>query len=136
MIEWNYVSPLKVNTAVEFLELKYYYQIPGDLKDCIKKNNGGMPSLSKFNLDNQKSMVFGGLLSFNEGDDDSFYDFVKNFETQDGDKVRLTMFPFGIDPFGNFYCIKDNKVVFFDHESNAIFSIADSFSSFLSMLYA
>ena len=65
MIEWYYVSPLKVGTEVEVLELKYFNPIPTDLKDCIKKNNGGMPSPSKFDLGEKKDMVFGGLLSFN-----------------------------------------------------------------------
>lgn len=79
-------------------------------------------------------MIFGGLLSFNEGDDDSIYDFIEEFETED--KTRLTMFPFGLDPFGNFYCIKENKVVFFDHESNTVLPIASTFTEFLGMLYA
>lgn len=134
MIEWKYVSPLKVGMEVEVLELKYSNPVPADLKDCIKQNNGGMPSLSKFDLGEKEAMVFGGLLSFNEGDDDSFYDFVGEFETED--KTRLTMFPFGLDPFGNFYCIKENKVVFFDHESNDVIPVADTFTELLGMLYA
>jgi len=65
---------------------------------------------------------------------DSIYDFIEEFETED--KTRLTMFPFGLDPFGNFYCIKENKVVFFDHESNTVLPIASTFTEFLGMLYA
>lgn len=134
MIEWKYVSPLKVGTEVEMLERKYSNLVPADLKECIKRNNGGMPSLSKFDLGEKKGMIFGGLLSFNEGDDDSIYDFIEEFETED--KTRLTMFPFGLDPFGNFYCIKENKVVFFDHESNTVLPIASTFTEFLGVLYA
>ena len=62
------------------------------------------------------------------------YDFIEEFETEE--KTRLTMFPFGLDPFGNFYCIKENRVVFFDHESNTILPVADTFTEFLGMLYA
>ncbi len=134
MIEWKYVSPLKVGTEVEMLELKYFNPIPADLKKCIKQNNGGMPSPSKFDLGKKKDMVFGGLLSFNKGDDDSIYDFIGEFET--ADKTRLAMFPFGLDPFGNFFCIKDNKVVFLDHESNDIYPVANTFTEFLEALHA
>lgn len=133
-LEWKYVIPLKDEGVLENLEIKMCLPIPSDLMECIKKNNGGVPSFFKFDLSDKKAMVFGGLLSFNEGDDDSFFDFACKFATED--KTRLTMFPFGLDPFGNFYCIKDGKVVFFDHEDNAILPVADSFTKFLEMLYA
>ena len=48
------------------------------------KNNAGVPSLSTFDLGENKEMVFGGLLSFNEGDVDSIYDYISLFETDDG----------------------------------------------------
>ena len=132
MVEWKYISPLRVGTEVEVLELKYYNPVPDDLKECIKQNNGGMPSLARFSL-SKKELIFGGLLSFNAGDNDSIYDFIAEFET--GDKSRLTMLPFGLDPFGNFFCIKDQKVVFFDHESDSVIPIADTFSAFLDALH-
>lgn len=56
-----------------------------------------------------------------------------DLETED--KTRLAMLPFGIDPFGNFFCIKDNKVVFFDHESRTVFAVANMFTEFLEELH-
>lgn len=47
--------------------------LPDDLKECLAENNAGVPSLPAFDLGEKKEMVFGGLLSFNEGDMDSFY---------------------------------------------------------------
>ncbi len=49
-------------------------------------------------------MVFGGLLSFNKEETDSFFDYVTLFEKESG--KRLKMFPFGLDPAGNFFCIE------------------------------
>jgi len=58
--------------------------------------------------------VFGGLLSFNEGDTDNFYDVVSRFETSDR---KLTMFHFGIDPAGNLLCVKNGEIVFYYSET-------------------
>lgn len=132
-LEWKYVTPLKDEGILENLEIKMCFPIPSDLIECVKKNNAGMPSCSKFDLAKKRAMVFGGLLSFNEGDDDSFFDYVDMFK--DSQTGKLLMFPFGLDPFGNFFCIKDKKVVFFDHESNATVFVAESFTKLLDMLY-
>lgn len=133
-IEWKYVTPLKDESILEDLEIKMCFPIPSDLIECVKVNNAGMPSCSKFDLADKKAMVFGGLLSFNEGDEDSFFDYVDMF--RDSQTGKLLLFPFGLDPFGNFFCIKDKKVVFFDHESNAVLPIADTFTQFIKMLYS
>lgn len=133
-IEWNYVSPIKNGADIDALEIKYHFPLPTDLKECIVKNNAGMPNPSNFDTAENKGMVFGGLLSFNVGDDDSIYDFIDLFVLQDGSGLK--MFPFGLDPFGNFYCIKNKKVVFYDHESDKSEVIANSFTKFLDMLYA
>lgn len=132
-LKWKYVSPLKDGTEVDIVELKYRFMIPDDLKKCIVENNAGIPSLFTFDLGMNKEMVFGGLLSFNEGDEDSFYDYVGLFEKEDG--KALKMFPFAIDPAGNFFCIENNKVVLYNHEEDSTIVIANTFSAFLNMLY-
>ena len=133
-ITWKYVSPLKDGSEVDVLELKYCYMLPEDLKECIVKNNAGVPSLSTFDLGENKEMVFGGLLSFNEGDVDSIYDYISLFESDDG--KGLKMFPFALDPAGNFFCIENGKVVFYDHEMDKTTVICNTFTEFLNMLYA
>ena len=132
-IAWKYVSPLKDGTEVEILEIKYRFMLPDDLKECLAENNAGTPSLSTFDFGENKGMVFGGLLSFNEGDTDSFYDYVSLFEKADG--KGLKMFPFGLDPAGNFFCLKDDKIVLYDHETDKSVKICNSFADFLEMLY-
>ena len=132
-LEWKYVSPLKEGTEVDVLELKYRFRLPDDLKECLAKNNAGVPSLSTFDLGENEEMVFGGLLSFNEGDIDSFYDYASIFEQADG--KGLKMFPFALDPAGNFFCIENGKVVLYDHETDKTTVICDTFTEFLDMLY-
>lgn len=132
-IQWKYVSPLREHSEVEALEIKYHYPLPNDLKDCIREHNAGVPSPCLFDFGENKGKVFGGLLSYNTDDLDSVYDFVGLF--QGGDKSRLSMFPFGIDPAGNFLCVKDNKIVFYDHETEKISPVCDTFTQFLKMLH-
>lgn len=131
-INWKYVSPLNQGKEVTYfnLEIKYHFELPTDLKDCIKVNNGGIPDKSKFKtVDNE--LVFGGLLSFNDGDTDSVYTYIHLFEVESN---TVSMFPFGLDPFGNFFCIKDGKVVLFNHEEGTTMVLADDFTKFVSML--
>lgn len=132
-IEWKYVSPLKEGTEVDVIELKYHYRIPDDLKDYLVNKNAGVPSPSFFDMENKKDMVFGGLLSFNAGDVDCFNDYVVLFE--EIDKKGLKMFPFALDPAGNFFCIKDNKVVLYNHEMDSTHYICDTFTDLLKMLH-
>lgn len=132
-LKWKYVSPLKDDTEVEVIELKYHFMIPVDLKECIVENNAGVPSLSTFDLGENTAMVFGGLLSFNKGEMNSFFDYVGLFEKEDGKSLK--MFPFALDPAGNFFCIENNKVVLYNHEDGKTIVVADTFSTFLNMLY-
>ncbi|MBO5237347.1 MAG: SMI1/KNR4 family protein [Lachnospiraceae bacterium] len=132
-ITWKYVSPLKDESELEALELKYCYKLPEDLKTCIIENNAGTPSLVTFDMGENKRMVFGGLLSFNKDDMDSIYDFICLFETDGGKKLK--MFPFGIDPAGNFLCIKEGNIVFYNHEEDRSIFICKTFTDFLNMLY-
>ena len=130
---WKYVSPLKEKSAVDVLEIKYHYPLPDDFKKCILEYNAGVPSPCLFDFGENKNKVFGGLLSYNIDDLDNIYDFVALFENQD--KSGLSMLPFGIDPAGNFICLKDEKIVFYDHETERAILTCDTFTQFLVMLH-
>lgn len=132
-LKWKYVSPLKEGTEVEAAEMKYHFKLPEDLRVCLTKHNAGVPSLSTFDFGENKEMVFGGLLSFNKDDLDCFYDYVSLFERADG--KGLKMFPFALDPAGNFFCVKDNKIVLYNHETDETIAICETFTQFLDMLY-
>lgn len=132
-IVWKYVSPLKDENAIKKIEEKYCFAIPEDLKECIIHNNAGVPSVSTFDLEAKKGMVLGGLLSYNKGDLDSIYDYIDLFECSECKKLK--MLPFALDPAGNFICIKDNAIVFYDHETDKTQKISNSFTDFLKSLY-
>lgn len=132
-LNWKYVSPLKEGGEVDMMELKYHFRLPEDLKKCLEENNAGVPSKSTFDMGENTGMVFGGLLSFNEGDVDSIFDYIAMFEAEDG--KGLKMFPFALDPAGNFFCVENSKIVFYNHEEDKTIVISDTFSKFLNMLY-
>ncbi len=131
-IEWSNVRPLKKGSEIDVLEIKYLFKLPDDLKECLKHNNGGIPYPCSFDFGKNKGKVFGGLLSFNEGDYDSIYDVIGRFETSDN---KVKMFPFGIDPAGNLLCVKDGEIVFYYAETEETFFICKTFTKFLEMLY-
>lgn len=132
-IKWKYVSPLLDDTELAVLEMQYRMMIPDDLKECIVQNNAGVPSITTVDIGNHSEKVFGGLLSFNKGDLDSFFDYVAMFESENGKSLK--MFPFAIDPAGNFFCIEFGKVVFYDHESDETSIICNTFTELINKLY-
>lgn len=132
-IQWKYVSPLKDKFKIDDLEIKYCYQLPDDLKNCIVEHNAGVPVPCLIDFRGNRDKVFGGLLSYNADDMDNIYEFVELFR-KEGSSL-LSMFPFGIDPAGNFFCVKDKRIVFYDHETERVFPICDTFTQFLGMLH-
>lgn len=129
-IEWQFVQPLEDGRILEDFEFDYYFLIPDEMKELIQKNNAGIPDKGVFDFP-RKGMVLAGLLSFNRGDDETVYTAMKSF-VKDG---RLTALPFGTDGFGNFVCVRDSKIVFWNHELDIVENIADSLSEFLNMLH-
>ena len=134
-VTWKYVHELKDDSAADMLEIDYWFRRPKSLKACVREHNAGMPVPSKIDSPFGNRYVFGGLLSFNEGDADSVYDYIGLFKNEDG--TGLKMFPFGLDPFGNFFCVKkDGSVVFWNHEDGAEDLVSASFEEFISSLHA
>jgi hypothetical protein len=132
---WKYVHGLKDRSAADMLAIDYCFRLPESLKACIREHNAGMPVPSKIDSPSGSKYVFGGLLSFNKGDADSVYDYIGLFKNEDG--TRLKMFPFGLDPFGNFFCVKkDGSVVFWNHEDGAEEQVSPSFDDFVASLHA
>lgn len=134
MIRWENVSSLRDLNAINKLEEKYSCRLPSDLKECLKQNNAGTPFPYQFDIGDKKDFVFSGLLSFNDDDVDCIYDFIDSFIETDG---KLKLFPFGLNPFGDFFCVRlqDDKIVMWEHEFESAFVIAGSFTEFLNMLH-
>lgn len=110
--------------------------MPSDLVEYITKYNAGIVEPYTFDLENEKGKVFGGFLSFN-------YEKIKREElvckTIDlcglYKDSKLIALPFGVDPFGNLLCLKDNKIYFWNHEEDKFIYICETLTDFLNMLY-
>jgi cell wall assembly regulator SMI1 len=129
-ITWKYIKPLSKTDAIENFEKKNGISFPSDLKKCIKANNGGRPSSTVFDTNDSKERVFKALLSFNESDAENIYKYFPIINSHSNNLI-----PFASDPFGNYICLKDSKVVLFLHETGKLEYIADSFSCLLEKLY-
>jgi hypothetical protein len=129
-LTWKYVKPLERTSSVEDFEKKYNVSFPDDLRQCIKSNNGGRPSLNTFDTDKSKDRVFKTLLSFNETDVENIYKFFPVISSQsDG------LIPFASDPGGNYLCLKNTDVVLYLHETGDFEYVSDSFSALLEKLH-
>lgn len=125
-MQWKHVSPLKSPSSISMIEKTYGYTLPSDFKSCVMQNNGGTPS--KYILKRpENEYVFSGLMSFNKDDIDNVYNAIKLF-AKNG---TLKLFPFGMDPFGNYYCLDHGKVVHYDHETDRSKVVAKSFTDFI-----
>ena len=129
-IIWDFVLPLEDDSILDNFEIDYAYRIPEDLRQLIIKNNAGMPEQNIFDSP-REGMVLAGLLSFNKNDDQTVYMVLNNF-IENG---KIKMLPFGTDGFGNIICMKDDKVVFWSHETEDTKIIANSLDDFLEMLH-
>jgi len=132
-ITWKYSSKLIKETVIEEFEKEMNISLPHDLKECFKKNNGGMPSKNIFDTDKTKGRMFNNLLSFNlNKDEDTIYDIYSAVYLKLKNKDVI---PFALDPFGNILCLKEGKIVLFLHETGGTEFITDSFSELLEKLY-
>ncbi len=126
MIEWKNIVALK--DCLDAYEKEFGLKLPEDLKKNITENNMGSPVPNTFKLRNGEENVMKNLLSFNKGDKMNAY-FCKRLE-----QIPADVFPFAIDPFGNFICLKNSQIVFFDSELEECEYICSNFSELLEQL--
>jgi hypothetical protein len=129
-IKWEYVSKLGDKNIIADFEKEVGISLPPDLKLCMQKNNGGMPSKELFDTNKSKKRIFKSLLSFNVDDEETVYQFIPVVTAYDE-----SLFPCALDPVGNIICVRDGKMVLLLHESGEIENVANSFSEFIECLY-
>ena len=129
-VKWQFVHKLKKQSLVEDFETKNHVTLPSDLKECIKKNNAGLPDKNVFDTEKSVERVFNSLFSYNPGDLDNIYDVFPFFS-----KMKPPLIPFASDPFGNTLCVLNDNIVLYLHETGDIEAVADSFSDLLEKLY-
>lgn len=128
-ITWKYATPIS-DKLISEVENKYDIQLPEDLKSILKEGNNGVPSKGFFDTNVVEGHEWKTLLSYDKSDIENVYSAIAILKD-----VDIDLFPFGNDPAGNMICLKRGKVVFWNHETDALEYIADSVSGFLTKLY-
>ncbi len=123
-MEWKYVKPTTIEN-IEKVEKELGYVFPNDFKEFILKNNYGTPENNIFYLADGTQRVFGGLLSFNEEDEE----YIINFNKSSNSVNFITI---ALDPFGNkiAYEKTTNEIAFINHETDESSIIASNWKSF------
>ena len=130
-MDWKYKIDVANQNVFSDIEKKYGIVIFEELRALILTANAATPSKYNFMLGATERVV-GAILSFNEDEEetDTVYTALSIME----DKAFV---PFAIDPFGNYICYsnKDNKVVFWEHETSEVSSTEKGLAEFLDSLY-
>lgn len=100
----KYKINLKDKNVFNDIEEEYDIRIPNGFKRFIIDNNAATPEKHRIMIGNQER-VFGSVLSFNKDDDDNVFRYLKRF-------IPKNLLPFGLDPFGNVFCIDLNLVMY------------------------
>ncbi len=129
VITWKYVKPLVDAGSIAEYESLVGTTLPEDLKNTIRTNNGGRPSLKYYDLALEKDKEFKSLLSFNRGDVENVFAFYPL------DSANKKLVPFATDPAGNFFVVKNGAIHLWLHEQDRTMLVAESFSAFLEMLH-
>lgn len=128
-ISWRRTSVISEDLIVKAENL-FGVKLPNDIKKMFLIANNGRPSVCLFDSPSGKEHVLKKLLSFRKEDIENIYKAKAVVENDDA-----SLFPLANDPFGNLICLKDNKIVFWHHETGVSEYLANSFADFLSSLY-
>lgn len=128
-IKWKRGSQIS-DEIIADAELTYGISLPQDIKDIVKKYNNGRPSISTFDSPIGKEHVVKKLISFKTDDVENIYKVKNMLSTKD-----TALFPIAIDPAGNIICYYNGRIVYWLHETDEVYPLADSFSDFISKLY-
>lgn len=130
-IKWNYKIDLVDERIFSEIERKRGVSIPHSLVELVKEGNAATPEKYKFIIGSTEK-ILGAILSFNKNEEDTDTVFTALSIIED-----KNLMPFAIDSFGNYICLdlsKDN-VVFWDHETDDVFSTGKNIESFMDSLY-
>ena len=130
-IVWKYKIDLSDGSVFSEIEKERGVKIPDNLKKLVIEANAATPDKYKFMVGSEER-VLGAILSFNknEEDTDTVYTALEVIDD-------ANLFPFAIDPFGNYICMNlgDNEVVFWNHETEKVTSTEKDLESFIDDLY-
>lgn len=128
-MEYKFVKPLRDRSAIESFFAERGVVIPPGFMELFTRNNGGRPEENECVLKDGSERVVNNFLSFNAEDKENVYKAIKRV-SEDNKKL----IPFARDPAGNYFCLLDGRVVFWDHEDGEIVEAAGSFLEFCEIL--
>ncbi|MFA9558150.1 SMI1/KNR4 family protein [Evansella sp. AB-rgal1] len=131
-LQWKREKTLTEPNSIKLFEQEKGFSVPTELKELVKKHNGGRPSPNEINTVDGTELEVKGLLSFNKEDVENIYDVVDYFKGN----FNNTLLPFATESGGNFYCINltNNSIIFWEHETNEQIPVARNLKDFLSRL--
>lgn len=129
--QWQYKINLKDKNVLGMLEEDKNILVPQELKKFIRENNAASPQKYKFDI-NGKTEVFGAVLNFNCDDNEGTS---ATFAIES--VINNKLFPFAVDPFGNFICVDldSGEIVFYEHETAKHKYVCKNLEALLLMLH-
>ena len=114
-IEWKYKIELNDLKVFDEIESKIGFIIPDSLRNIIINHNAASPNPSSIMIEGQER-VFGAILSYNKNEEEAD-DVFTALEVIGTNSNEL---PFGIDPFGNYFCYSNltKTITYWMHEEN------------------
>lgn len=129
-MQWNYKIDLQEN-AIAKDEKALKVTFPEDLKKFIEATNGASPEKYCVKIGDTEC-VYGGTLSFNPDESEADDVFTANAAIN-----RKNIIPFGIDPFGNYFCydLTSHQVLFWNHEEDDFKQTHMTLEAFVNSFY-
>ena len=130
---WKRVKPLVEKDSINKFQEIYGIVFPEELKELIKVNNGGRPSLDIIKTVEGEELEVKALLSFNKEDVENIYNVINYFK----EHFQVRIVPIATEPSGNYFCINltNNSIVYWNHETNKETLISNGIKEFLMSLY-
>lgn len=113
-MKWKYKIKLNNQNIFEKIERDRNVKLPNALTDLVIEANGATPEKKLIKIAGEER-VLSAILSFNEDDADSYFQFCDCVNDNN-------MIPFAIDPFGNVFFVgcEDSIVYYWNHDERVI----------------
>ena len=99
------------------------------LINLLLEYNNGRPDKTLFQVAG-KERVFKKLLSYNKEDRENIYPYIDILRNE-----NAKLFPIASDPAGNFICLYEGNIVFWEHETAKKQYICDTMTELIELLY-
>jgi len=129
-LTWKYVKPYLAENPTADLAASDGFVYPADFYAFAQTHNNARPVPNTVDTDKTKGRVLFSLLNLNPGTPDNIYD------SRPTD-TKQSFYPFARDPFGNYFVFSGEKkqVRFWEHETDRLEYISDTFTEMLKKLY-